>query len=349
MADVGGSSEEDRLRHIRALHRRLLSVAQDERDWAQVRASGVGLTRELCAEVENFCVVLMQELTGSDSVPLARPRGSGVLVFSRYAACDGYGILTAAHVLDELRSGDGSGRIQAVTPSAFHRDQGLRPLTLARSVATYLVRVGPQPGDGSVPPDLAWVGLAMEDVRRIEGHGGVFFDLDRERYRIPGEPQRDCGSSDAPARTGVAVVVGTLGHNYRTGEGPDPVGERVPFNLLHSMCGDCDVHTRVAGAPESFDLKVVHSTDVYGSAGDPVVGGMAPTTWKGMSGCGYWHVVFGGPGDPVPLEVRLEGIVFAQLETQSDGSRRLRANSRALVDWLIGEGRRRHAQSVAVG
>ena len=94
---------------------------------------------------------------------------------------------------------------------------------------------------------------------------------------------------------------------------------------------------------------VVHSTDVYGSADDPVAGGMAPTTWEGMSGCGYWHVVFGGPADPVALEVRLEGIVFAQLETQSDGSRRLRANSRSLVDWLIGEGRHRHAQAVAVG
>lgn len=349
MAVVGGSSEEDRLRHIRGLHRRLLSVAQDDRDWAQVRASGVGLTRELCAEVENFCVVLMQEPTDSGCIPLARPCGSGVLVFGRHAACDGYGILTAAHVLDGLWSGDGSGRIQVVTPSAFHRDQSLRPLTLARSVATYLVRVGPQAGDGSVPPDLAWVGLAMEDVRRIQGHGGVFFNLDRERDRIPGEPQRDCGSREAPGRTGVAVLVGALGHNYRTGEGPDPVGEKVPFNLLHSMCGDCEVHTRVEGLLESFDLKVVHSTDVYGSVGNPVTGGMAPTTWEGMSGCGYWHVVFGGPGDPVALEVRLEGIVFAQLGTQPDGSRRLRANSRSLVDWLIGEGRRRYAQSVAVG
>lgn len=349
MAVVGESSEVDRSRQIRGLQRRLLSVAQDDRDWAQVRASGVGLTRELCAEVENYCVVVMQEPTGSDGVPLARPRGSGVLVFSRHAACDGYGILTAAHVVDEFRSGDDSGRIQVVTPSAFHRDQRLRPLTLARSVATYLVRVGPQPGDGSVPPDLAWLGLDMDDVRRIQGHGGVFFNLDRERDRIPGEPQRDGGSSDAPGRTGVAVLVGALGHNYRTGEGPDPVGEQVPFNLLHSMCGDGEVHTRVEGVPESFDLMVVHSTDVYGSAGDPVAGGMVPTTWEGMSGCGYWHVVFGGPEDPVALEVRLEGIVFAQLETQPDGSRRLRANSRSLVDWLIGEGRRRHAQAVAVG
>ena len=217
------------------------------------------------------------------------------------------------------------------------------------SIATYLVRVGPQSGDGSVPPDMAWVGLAMEDVRRIEGHGGVFFDLDRERHRIPGEPQQNCGPTDSPPRTGMAVLVGALGYNYRTGEGPEPSGMQVPFNLLHSMCGDCEVHTTVQGVPESIDFKVVHSADVYGSAGDPVACGMAPTTWEGMSGCGYWHVVCGGPEDAVALEVRLEGIVFAQLKTQSDGSRRLRANSRPLVDGLIGEGRRRHAQAVAVG
>ena len=271
------------------------------------------------------------------------PRGSGVLVFSRHAARGGYGILTAAHVMDEFRAGSTSGRLQVVSPSMFHRSPSLRPLTLQRTMSTYVVRIGPQ-DDITVAPDLAWVSLAMEDVRSIQRYGGVFFDLDRNRHQIPSEPQHDVSESQALPRTGAAVMVGVLGYNYRTGQGPESTGTEVPFNLLCTICGDARDHRMVPDSTDWFDFEVISPTKDYGSAGDPVTHCLAPTTWKGMSGAGYWQLVFGGPDDPVPFEARLEGIVFAQLDRRADGSRGLRANGRSSIQRLLREGKRRHDQ-----
>ena len=333
--------DNSRLRPLSELHRELVSISEDTRDAGQIYQSGRELTVALCAKVENFCVTLLKLAKGDPSAPTDAPvpKGSGVLAFSRTAPCNGWGILTAAHVLDECGTGEGLDRIWVGSSMMMRSGDGRRPVALQRMRETYVVRGGPHPQDETIPPDIAWIGLAEADVRTIEAHGGVFFNLDSSRHTIPSEtPPRDVPDGALP-RFVVGVIVGTLGFNYRTGMGPGSVDGDVPLNLLMTMCGPAAYSGSSPEELESFDFQVIQPTQEYGSLGDPVANRMAPDSWKGMSGCGYWQLVFGGPQDPVAFETRLEGIVFAQLEREHDGRQCLRANSRPAIYQLLRNGK----------
>ena len=97
-----------RLRPLSELHRELLSVSEDARDFDRVSQSGRELTVALCALIENFCVMFLRlpDAEPSAATDAPAPKGSGVLVFSRSAPRDGRGILTTAHVLGKSRTGD---------------------------------------------------------------------------------------------------------------------------------------------------------------------------------------------------------------------------------------------------
>ena len=323
-----------------------MSALEDARDSGQLYESVLKLSRSLCAEVENFCVSLLKLPEGTPSAPTDAPVpvGSGVLVFSRMAPCDGWGILTAAHVVDEFVLRGGLERIWIGSTMMVRSSDGRRPVGLQRMKETYVVRAGPQ-DDETVAPDIAWIGLAEADVRSIEAHGGVFFNLDIPRSRIPAEPAQVELPPGALPRCAVSVIVGTLGYNYRTGTGPSPVGDDVQLNLCLSMCGEPVFPGTSPEEIHAFDFQVIQRTDEYGTLGDPVAGRLAPDSWKGMSGCGYWLLVFGGPDDPVAFEARLEGTVFAQLDREPDGKQCLRANSRAAINQLLRDGKSRQAQA----
>ena len=146
-------------------------------------------------------------------------------------------ILTAAHVVDEFASRGGLERIWIGSTLMVRSGDGHRPVALKRMKERYVVRDGPNPDDETVAPDIAWIGLTEADVRSIEAHGGVFFNLDSPRSRIPAEPDQGVPPGALP-HCAVSVIVGMLGYNYRTGAGPNPVGGDVPLNLCMSMCGE---------------------------------------------------------------------------------------------------------------
>ena len=339
--------DDSRSQHLCALHRHLASILDDTRDSGQIYESVLELARSLCAEVENFCVSLLKLPEGTSSPPadLPVPVGSGVLVFSRHAPCDGWGILTAAHVVNEFMNRGGLDRIWIGSTMMVRSGDGRRPVALNPMKERYIVRAGPHPNDETVAPDIAWIGLTEADVRSIEAHGGVFFNLDSPRSRIPVEPPQGEVPPGALPRCAISVIVGMLGYNYRTGTGPSPVGGDVPLNLCMSMCGEPQFPGTSPEELHSFDFQVIQPTDEYGTLGDPVAGRIAPDSWKGMSGCGYWLLVFGGPDDPVPFEARLEGIAFAQLDREPDGRQCLRANSRAAINQLLRDGHSAQAQA----
>ena len=336
-----------RSQHLRGLHRHVASVLDDTRDSGQIYESVLELARLLCAEVENFCVSLLKLPEGTSAPPtdLPVPVGSGVLVFSRHAPCDGWGILTAAHVVDEFMSRGGLDRIWIGSTMMVRSGDGRRPVALKRMKERFVVRYRPNLDDETLAPDIAWIGLTEADVRSIEAHGGVFFNLDSPRSRIPVEPDQGELPPGALPRCAVSVIVGMLGYNYRTGTGPSPVGGDVQLNLCMSMCGEPVFAGTSPEELHAFDFQVIQPTDEYGTLGDPVAGRIAPDSWKGMSGCGYWLLVFGGPDDPVPFEARLEGIAFAQLDREPDGRQCLRANSRAAIHHLLREGHSAQAQA----
>ena len=232
--------DDSRSRHLCALHRHLASILDDTRDSGQIYESVLELARSLCAEVENFCVSLLKLPEGTSSPPadLPVPVGSGVLVFSRHAPCDGWGILTAAHVVNEFMNRGGLDRIWIGSTMMVRSGDGRRPVALNPMKERYIVRAGPHPNDETVAPDIAWIGLTEADVRSIEAHGGVFFNLDSPRSRIPVEPPQGEVPPGALPRCAISVIVGMLGYNYRTGTGPSPVGGDVPLNLCMSMCGE---------------------------------------------------------------------------------------------------------------
>ena len=263
-----------------------MTVLEDDRDVGQIHEPARELASSLCAEVENFCVVLLKlpERTPSAPTDAPVPVGSGVLVFSRNAPCDGWGILTAAHVLDEFESHGGLDRIWIGSTLMVRSGDGRRPVALQRMKMTYVVRAGPQPGDDTVAPDIAWIDLAPADVHSIEAHGGVFFNLDTPRSRIPFEPAMGELAAGELPRCAASVIVGTLGYNYRTGAGPDPVDGDVPLNLCLTMCGEPVFAGTSPEEPHYFDFQVTQPTDEYGCLGDPVAGRLAPDSWKGMSG-----------------------------------------------------------------
>ena len=330
-----------RLRHLRKLQAGLIGVSKDKRDLPESRWSNIELAISLGAEVENHCVVLLKLPDvgdpGPNDVPV--PVGSGVLVYSEAAPCEGWGILTAAHVLDRFIARGGLSKIWVASPSYIRGGKARRPVALQSMRQSFVARCGPQHDNERRPPDMAWIGLNEADARLLDAYRCVFFNCDKNRHTIPSMPSREPLPAGAIPRFGVGIVVGTLGYNFRTGTGPEPIDGEVPLNLQFTMCGAPASSANSPEALDSIDFEVIHRTEEYGSLGDPVANALVPDTWKGTSGAGYWHLVFGEQGDPSPFEVRLEGIVFAQLERESSGRQCLRANSAAAVRQLLRHGR----------
>ena len=341
-----------RSRHLHELHRELVSVSEDSRDSGQIYESVLHLTRSLCAEVESFCVVLLELPKGPGCAQLDAPipKGSGVLVYSRSAPCEDWGILTAAHVLDEFVSRGGLDRIWIASPFMIRSGRDCRPVALQHMQNTYVLQNGPHPEDWTIPPDIGWLGLSKEDVGMIQAHGGVFFNLDAPRDSMRLDSLHEESPRSALPRCSQALLVGTLGYNYRTGRGPerDPASGDVPLNLCTTLCGEPRPATPFLAECGTFDFQATQPTHEYGSLGDPVANRLGPDSWKGMSGCGYWRLVFGAEGDPVDFEVRLDGLVFSQLGREADGGQCLRAHSRAAIDQLLRDGKSRQAQEKIV-
>ena len=78
------------------------------------------------------CSPKLPEGTPSAPTDAPVPVGSGVLVFSRKAPCDGWGILTAAHVVDEFVLRGGLERIWIGSTTMVRSGDGRRPVGLQR-------------------------------------------------------------------------------------------------------------------------------------------------------------------------------------------------------------------------
>ena len=285
-------------------------------------------------------MVLLRQTRESRSVPsdVPEPRGSGLLVFSRDAPCEGWGILTAAHVLDDFKSRGGLDSIWLASPSMIRSERACRSFSLRPIQNICTLQLGPHPQDRTIPPDLAWLGLSKENVGIIKARGGVFFNLDAPRDRIRQTLPRQGLCGTALPRCSQTLLVGTLGYNYRTGRGSerDPATGDVALNLCTTLCSEPRPSPSSLAEFGAVDFQATQPTDEYGSLGDPVANRLGPDSWHGMSGCGYWRVVFGGEGDPVDFEVRLDGLVYAQLDRKADGGQCLRAHSRAAIDQMLG-------------
>ena len=229
----------------------------------------------------------------------SRPVGSGVLVFSRMAPCDGWGILTAAHVVDEFVLRGGLERIWIGSTMMVRSSDGRRPVGLQRMKETYVVRAGPQ-DDETVAPDIAWIGLAEADVPLDRGPRRRVL---QSRHPPIEDPRRTCSGRVASWCT--SPLRRQCHRRYARATTTVPALARVrsaddvQLNLCLSMCGEPVFPGTSPEEIHAFDFQVIQRTDEYGTLGDPVAGRLAPDSWKGMSGCGYWLLVFGGPDDPV--------------------------------------------------
>ena len=217
---------------------------------------------------------------------------------------------------------------------------------MPRHTAVYRATCRPWPTKATTPwSQYRWLfpagttllRVSSYDVGMINASGGVFFNFDAPRDRIRQMLPRQESRGRALPRCSQAFLVGTLAYNYRTGTGPerDPATGDVPLNLYTTLCSDPQSSPPFLAEFGAFDFQATQPTHEYGSLGDPVANRLGPDSWKGMSGCGYWRIVFGGEGDPVDFEVRLDGIVFAQLRREAHGGQCLRAHSRAAIDQML--------------
>ncbi len=191
------------------------------------------------------------------------------------------GILTAAHVVDEVRKNNPVG-IQHFTVEGAH---GQMKVTFHES--DYFVASGW--GKGKDVPDLGFIRLCAPEIASLEARGCLFYDLEKPR------PVTD----DYRAGRSANYVVGVVGESMRQSISEFSNGPIFSSTLLFLLSVNGLLHT-------DEHLTLTQQIPIHGE------GNLPPNSYAGMSGGGLWMVSWGERCGETQLDRKLLGVVFQE-------------------------------------
>ena len=273
---------------------------------------GLVSTTERC---RNHTVLLLRNRIPVDQEPeIDLIIGTGI-----FAKSGGrQGILTAAHVLNEIASLDSHKRGELGIGVHGHSgaiDQISLPIddTIAKGLRN----------TEKVGPDIAWIDLSLEARGKIESHAGVFYNLDIESLEREGSSKEDQKIASTFVLVGYNAQLTT--HAVEVGLNavvtlPTQINPRI-WKAQWSDAGGWDYGNCELYDPSEAalgELLVRHTSGAYsrGEAGVIDRGGdNEPSNWGGASGCGIWSLNV-KTGEKKHW-VTLEGIAFYQITSKS--------------------------------
>lgn len=215
---------------------------------------------------------------------------------------EAYGILTAAHVLDEIPASGLLGYMM------FTRQDSLQQA----KIDAQLTRKFYAPGWGgdAVMPDLGFLQIHdLDAMSTMRARGGSFYDLEKVR-EIRGMTSDQLASE--------YLVSGVIDETKIEVPAGDGMPERTGFTAMTGYCEDVAPSTLSGFAILNVMVDVEHH----------------PTTFGGMSGGGLW-VLTAPDGDVDRLQRFLMGVIFYQSDPTADGKRFIRVHSLEDVNRLL--------------
>lgn len=226
--------------------------------------------------------------------------GSGTLV---RMPGDAYGVLTAAHVLDELPD---SGKLGYLT---FNRKDSFQQAKIDASLTKKFYAHGWVAGAGV--PDLGFLQIFDPNaLSTMRARGCAFYNLDRQR-----EIKGMASNKLAWEYIATGVVAETRVEVSASSDGPQRTG-------FTAIAGYCFQLTRLAEINEFTIWNAVVDIEHH------------PSTYKGVSGGGLW-VVAAPNGDGTRLQRFLRGVIFFESDADDDGVRVLRVHGVEDLDRLL--------------
>lgn len=256
-----------------------------------------------CEGIAQFTVGLTRNVLEENTERL-RLIGTGTLVTVDGLHC----ILTAGHVLDQLRDSDRLGLLSSF--AGGHRRH-------AFEVSHLQIHRSARGEDESTGPDLGLVVLPQTDIGFLLSEKS-FFNIDKRRARF--------SDGFIEANYGFWFTLGIVGESA---ESLDPIPGFIAGKGYWALCG-------TFGAPLEYESSEYAYLEVQV---DYRTGSVElPSDFGGFSGAGVWQVPLRrSPGSPIePEEFVLSGVVFYQTAVE-DGVRRLRCHGRKTVYGKVPE------------
>ncbi|TPL01366.1 hypothetical protein FJ938_20825 [Mesorhizobium sp. B2-4-14] len=217
--------------------------------------------------------------------------GSGTLV---RLPGDIFGVLTAAHVLDEIPT---SGLLGFLT---FTRQDSVQQAKIDAQLTEKFYPPGWGPGE--VMPDFGFLQIHDRDaLSTIRARGCAFYDLEKRREI------RGMTSNKLAWEYYATGVVGESRIEIPAGADGSP--KRTSFTAMAGHCSE--VAKSTIGGFTIVNVQV--ETDRH------------PTTYGGVSGGGLW-VITAPDGEFDKVQRFLTGVIFYQSDATDDGNRSIRAH-----------------------
>ena len=289
---------------------------------------------EMCERMLAYSVVIARPLPDSelDCMNLLNLlTGSGTLVRKGEQA----GILTAGHVIRDLREGDLVKMIilQNSSGGQTGSDDGVIPT----KVSGRIIRGEGMNKGGNDPlerqlwdPDIVWIGITEEDARRIGPPGytrGVFYNWDKRketRDQLVGSEEGKHGGMWVCGRIHeISQKLFEMGHGYRI-----YVQARQVFGIgkAHGPADDWDRYDYTIDLEEPTE-EGIYMGNMKGDEDESVMTLLVndPHEWHGMSGGGIWLAHMNGEDlqRKILPHFTLVGVVYAQHGIDQSGKKRV--------------------------
>jgi hypothetical protein len=239
--------------------------------------------------IANFSIgfAKLEVIDGEENVG---PAGSGALV----TVGSIHGILTAAHVLEELPK---NGKVSLIR---YTRNPELQKLTIDMSLTERLtIRGNGSEADG---PDIGFLRLTSHQAATLDAASNVFFNLSKREESV----LADRHPSDEYFE-GVSGIIAQWTADHPTGE--------AGFDRLKGFRGlfgvGCVARSRECNGYDLVEFKTTYDEN-----------SKAPSNYKGWSGGALWRVYItkDDNGQPSVSDKRINGVAFHQSDL-IDGAR----------------------------